>query len=263
MVLAGWKSAGKLALGAACGLLLAGAAQAEEVRVMISGGFGAAYRELVPGFEKQSGDHVDTAVGPSMGTTVNAIPVRIARGEPVDVVIMVGSAVDGLIRDGKVVPGSKVDLVRSEIGVAVRAGAPKPDISTPEAFKQALLHAKSIAYSDSASGVYVQDELLDKLGIKDQVKDRARMIPAEPVAAVVARGDAELGLQQVSELLPIPGAELVGPIPASLQKVTVFSAAIAAGSKQPKEAEALIRYLASPAAYPAIERSGLQPFAAK
>ena len=126
--------------------------------------------------------------------------------------IMVGDALGEMIEQGKAVRTSRVDLVRSPIGMAVRAGASKPDIRTPDALKQALLNAKSVAYSDSASGVYVGTELFKRLGIAADMKDKAKMIPAEPVASVVARGDAELGFQQISELLPIAGADLVGPL---------------------------------------------------
>jgi molybdate transport system substrate-binding protein len=251
-------------LGAVAALALSVAvAQAAEVKVMISGGLSAAYKELVPQFERATGTTVVTAYGPSMGTTENAIPVRLARGENADVLIMVGDALGKMIDDGKAVAGTRVDIVRSPIGMVVRAGAPKPDISTPEALKQTLLNAKSIAYSDSASGVYVGTELFEKLGIADQVKGKAKMIPAEPVAAGVARGESELGFQQISELLPIPGADLVGQLPASLQKITVFSAGIATGSKQPEAGKALIAFLASAKAAPVLKKTGLDPFVEK
>jgi molybdate transport system substrate-binding protein len=250
-----------LALGFLTLPLLATAADAAEIKVMISGGLTAAYRELVPQFEAATGNTVTTVFGPSMGTTQNAIPVRLARGEPVDVLIMVGSALGELKTRGKVMPESRVDLVHSPIGMVVRAGAAKPDIGTPEALKRALLAAKSIAYSDSASGVYVGGELFRRLGIADEVKDKARMIPAEPVAAVVARGEAEIGFQQISELLPVPGADLVGPLPPELQKATVFAAGIATNAKEPDAGRALIAFLASPTAAPVLTKSGLQPIA--
>jgi len=239
-------------------LQVAGAA---EVRVMISGGLSTAYKELVPQFERATGNTVLTVYGPSMGNTENAIPVRLSRDEPADVLIMVGDALGVMIEQGKAVATSRVDLVRSPIGVAVKAGAPKPDIRTPDALKQALLSAKSVAYSDSASGVYVGTELFKHLGIADEMKDKARMIPAEPVAAVVARGEAELGFQQISELLPIPGADLVGPLPAEVQKITVFSAGLTAKAAQPDAGKALIAFLASPAAATAMRKAGLDPFA--
>src|ERR1700692_4869228 len=147
-----------LALGLAGALLLTGPAGAAEVRVMISGGLTAAYQALVPEFEKATGNKVLTAFGPSMGTTVNAIPVRLESGEPAAVLIMVGYALRGLIKNVKVFADSRVDLVKSPIGVAVKAGAPKPDISSADSLKRTLLAAKTIAYSDSASGVYVSTE---------------------------------------------------------------------------------------------------------
>ncbi|HLI99641.1 MAG TPA: substrate-binding domain-containing protein [Bradyrhizobium sp.] len=247
------------ALGIAALLWLVGSAQAAEVRVMISGGLSAAYNALVPEFEKTTGHKVITAYGPSMGTTANAIPVRLDRGEPADVLILVGYALGDLIKQGKVMPNSRVDLVNSKIGVAVKAGAPKPDISSAEAVKRALLAAKSVAYSDSASGVYVSTEMFEKLGIADAMKDKARKIPATPVAEIVARGEAELGFQQISELKPVGGIDIIGPLPDALQKVTVFSAGIASVSKEPEAGKALIKFLSSPAARETIVNSGLEP----
>jgi molybdate transport system substrate-binding protein len=250
------------ALGVASILWLTVAAGAAEVRVMISGGLSAAYNALVPEFERATGHKVITAYGPSMGTTANAIPVRLERGEPADVLILVGYALGDLIKQGKVVPGSRVDLVKSKIGVAVKSGAPKPDISSPDALKRALLAAKSVAYSDSASGVYISTEMFGKLGIANEMKDKARKIPATPVAEIVAHGDAEIGFQQISELKPVAGIDIVGPLPDELQRVTVFSAGIASVSKEPEAGRALIKFLASPTASAAIIQSGLEPIAA-
>jgi molybdate transport system substrate-binding protein len=251
-----------LVLGFAAALLLTGAANAAEVRVMISGGLTAAYKELVPEFERVTGNRVLTAYGPSMGTTINAIPIRLERGEPADVLIMVGYALGDLIKQGKVVADSRVDLTKSLIGVVVKSGAPKLDISSADALKRALLAAKSIAYSDSASGVYVSTEMFQRLGIADAVKDKARKIPAEPVAGVVARGDAEIGFQQISELRPVAGVDIVGPLPSELQTVTIFSAGIASVSREPEAGRALIKFLASPAASAAIIKSGMEPIPA-
>jgi molybdate transport system substrate-binding protein len=246
-------------IGAIGALLLAGSANAAEVRVMISGGLTAAYKELVPEFERLTGNKVLTAYGPSMGTTVNAIPVRLERGEPADVLIMVGYALGDLVKQGKVIADSRVDLVKSPIGIAVKSGAPKPDISSADAVKRALLAAKSIAYSDSASGVYVSTEMFEKLGVAEAMKDKARKIPATPVGEIVAHGDAEIGLQQISELKPVEGIDIVGPLPDDLQKITVFSAGIATVSREPDAGKALIKFLASPAASAVIVRSGLEP----
>jgi molybdate transport system substrate-binding protein len=249
----------ELALGIAALLWLVGAAQAAEIRVMISGGLSAAYNALVPEFERASGHKVSTAYGPSMGTTQNAIPVRLERGEPADVLILVGYALGELMKQGKVVPGSRVDLVNSKIGVAVKAGAPKPDISSADALKRALLAAQSVAYSDSASGVYISREMFGKLGISEEMKDKAKKIPATPVAEIVARGEAEIGFQQISELKPVAGIDIVGPLPDTLQKVTVFSAGIASVSKEPEAGKALINFLVSLAARDTIIKSGLEP----
>ena len=144
----------------------------------------------------------------------------------------------------------------------MRAGAPKPDISSVEAFKKTLANATSIAYSDSASGVYVSTEMFQKLGIADEMKDKARKIPATPVGEIVAHGDAELGFQQISELKPVSGIDIVGQLPPELQKITVFSAGIASVSKEPEAGRALIKFLTSPAAAPVIIKSGMEPIPA-
>jgi molybdate transport system substrate-binding protein len=246
-----------IVIGTACIPSTAG-----EVKVMISGGFSEAFRELVPQFEQASGNKVTTIRGPSMGETPQAIPNRLKRGEDADVLIMAGESLEKLAADGAVVPASRTTLAKSPIGMAVRAGAAKPDISSVEALKQTLLNAKSVAYSDSASGVYIKNELFPRLGIVMQMKDKSRGIPAEPVGAVVARGEAELGFQQISELLPIPGITLVGKIPAETQKITLFSAGVASRSKNPEGAAALITFLSSPNAGATIEKSGLEPVAA-
>lgn len=250
-----------LALGLFSAILLTGAATAAEVRVMISGGMTAAYKALVPEFERTTGHKVLTAYGPSMGTTTNAIPVRLERGEPADVLIMVGYALTDLVKKGKVAADSTVELVRSPIGVAVKSGAPKPDISSADAVKRALLAAKTIAYSDSASGVYVSTEMFAKLGITEAMKDKARKIPATPVGEIVAHGDAELGFQQISELKPVEGIEIIGPLPPELQQITIFSAGIASVSKEPEAGKALIKFLASPTARAELIKSGMDPIA--
>jgi molybdate transport system substrate-binding protein len=236
-------------------------AVADDIKVMISGGFSEAYRELVPRFEQATGNKVITIRGPSMGETPQAIPNRLKRGEDADVLIMAGEALDKLSADGAVVPASRTPLAKSLIGMAVRVGAAKPDISSVEALKQTLLNAKSVAYSDSASGVYINNELFARLGIVTQMQDKAKGIPAEPVGAVVARGEAELGFQQVSELLPVPGITLVGKIPAEVQKITLFSAGVASRAKSPAGAAALIKFLSSVESAPTIEKSGLEPVA--
>ena len=251
-----------LALGIIATLWLACAADAAEIRVMISGGLTAAFNTLVPEYERQTGNKVLVAYGPSMGTTVNAIPVRLERGEPADVLIMVGYALGDLISKGKVIADSRVDLVKSPIGVAVKAGAARPDISSAETLRRALLATKSVAYSDSASGVYVSTEMFKKLGIEEEMKAKAKMIPATPVGEIVARGEAEIGFQQISELKPVAGIDIVGPVPDDLQKITIFSAGIATVSKEPEAGKTLIQFLGSAAARDTIVGSGLDPIPA-
>ncbi|WP_288450044.1 substrate-binding domain-containing protein, partial [uncultured Pseudomonas sp.] len=204
-----------LALGA---LLLAStpllAAQpVTTLTVLSSGGIMGAIREVAPAYEKATGVKLDIAAAPSMGDTPQAIPQRLARNEPADVVLMVGSALDKLVANGQALKDSRVDLGQSFIAMAVRKGAPKPDISTMEAFKQSLESAQSVAYSDSASGVYLAHILFPRMQLSDAFKAKARMIPAEPVGEVVARGEAQLGFQQLSELKPVQGIDIVGLIP--------------------------------------------------
>jgi molybdate transport system substrate-binding protein len=243
-------------------LVSASVVQAQEVRVMTSGAFTEAFLNLVPAFERSTGAKVLVAFGASMGGAPDSIPSRLQRGEPVDVVILAAEALDALIGQGHVRAGSRVDLVRSSIGMAVRSGAPKPDISSVEALTRTLLEAKSIAYSASASGTYLSTQMFQRLGIADQMKGKARRIESERVGVVVARGDAEIGFQQVSELLPIAGIDYVGPLPAAVQRVTTFSAGVGSGSKAPAAARALIEFLTSPAAAPVIAKTGLEPVAA-
>lgn len=232
-------------------------AQAQEIRVMTSGGFTAAYKILGPKFAASTGNSLDTALGPSMGKAPQAIPNRLSRGEKADVVIMVGYALDDLIKQGKIDPASRVELADSRIGLVVREGAPKPDISSVEGLKKTLLAAKSVAYSDSASGVYIEDQLFKRLGIEDQLKPKSTMIPKVPVGSVVATGDYQLGFQQVSELLPVPGVSFVAKIPESVQSVTRFAAGIPVGAQHPTEAKAQLKYLASSAAQADVKATGL------
>ncbi|WDR35000.1 substrate-binding domain-containing protein [Pseudomonas serboccidentalis] len=232
-------------------------AHAEQLNVMTSGGFTAAYKILGPKFAAATGNTLDTQLGPSMGKAPEAIPNRLARGEHADVVIMVGYALDDLIKQGKVDPASRVELADSRIGLVVREGAPKPDISSVDGLKKTLLDAQSVAYSDSASGVYIEQQLFKKLGVEDQLKPKAKMVPKVPVGSVVATGDYQLGFQQVSELLPVPGVSFVGKIPESVQSVTRFAAGIPVVAQHPKEAKALLDYLAAPAAQADVQATGL------
>lgn len=243
-----------LALSAASSL-----AAAADIHVVSSGGFAAAYKALAPAFEKKTGNKLISGWGPSMGDTPQAIPKRLQRGEAIDVVIMVGDSLDKLVTEGKVSKADHKLLALSRIGLAVKAGAPKPDISSVDAFKRTLLTAHSIAYSDSASGVFLSTKLFKRLGIDQQMAVKARMIPAEPVGEVVARGESEVGLQQISELKAVKGIDIVGPIPESAQQITPYSAGVVVGSHHPEAAKQLLDFLASPEAEAAIKASGLDP----
>ena len=247
-------------------LMVPGSASAAEVHVMISAGFYQVYADLGPAFERASGHRLVTTRGPSMGDSPEAIPTRLARGETADVVILDGGSADELIKRGVVRAGSKVELALSQIGMVVRAGAAKPDIGSVEAFKRMLLAVKSIGYSDSGSGTYLSTILFAKLGVADQVAGKSRKVrgppSGEPVAAVVARGEVEIGFQQVSELIHVAGVTFVGAIPAELQPGFIFSGAITSAAKQPDAAAALLRFLASPEVASTIVKAGLTPPAA-
>jgi len=252
-----------LATLGAVALLVSGSAFAAEVHVMISAGFYGVYAELGPAFERASGHRLITSRGPSMGDSPEAIPTRLARGETADVVILDGGSADELAKRGLVRAGTKVDLARSQIGMVVRAGVAKPNIGSVEAFRRMLLAVKSIGYSDSASGTYLSTTLFAKLGVADQVAGKSRKVrgppSGEPVAAVVARGELEIGFQQVSELIDIPGVTFVGAIPSELQPGFSFAGAITAAAQQPDAARALLRFLASPQAASTILKAGLTP----
>ncbi|HEY7319811.1 MAG TPA: substrate-binding domain-containing protein [Candidatus Binatia bacterium] len=234
-------------------------AKTNELRVMTSGAFTAAYLELIPRLELLIKKKLVTAAT-SIGTGENSIPNRLRRGEPVDVVIVADAVLLGFIKDGLVMAESYTPVARSAIGMAVRAGAPKPDISTVDALKRTLLQAKSIAYSASVSGDYLSTELLQRLGIAEQVLSKCRRVEGgERVGAVIARGEAEIGFQQMSELLPVPGIDHITPLPPEVQKVSVFSTGVASSTTDSDAAHALVRFLASPEAASAIANSGLEP----
>jgi molybdate transport system substrate-binding protein len=240
-------------------LLMSTSVRAAEVKVMVSGGFQAAMKVLAPEFERMTGDKVTLIFGPGIGAGPDTIPNRLKRGESADLFVMVGFALDGLIKEGKAVPDSRVDLAESPIGAAVRAGTEKPDISTVEKFKHAMLSVKSFGYSDAASGIYVSTALFRNLGIEKDVMPKGKLITTGFVGDAVARGDVELGFQQMSELLPIKGIDIVGPLPPEIQKITLYSGAIAAGAKEPEEAKKLLKFLTSAQALPVIKNSGLDP----
>ena len=248
-------------------LLMSEAASAADVRVMISAGFYRVYSELGPAFERASGHRLVTTRGPSMGDSPEAIPTRLARGEVADAVIMDGGATDELGKRGLLRIDSKIVFARSLIGMVVRAGAAKPDISSIEALRSTLLAARSIAYSDSGSGTYLSTTLFPSLGIADQIAGKTRKVrgppSGEPVAAVVARGEAEIGFQQVAELIDVPGITFVGTIPAEVQPPTFFSGTLTNKAQQAEAAIALLRFLSSAEAAPVIAKAGLIPITAR
>ena len=228
---------------------------------MTSGGLAAAYDRLAPRFEEQTGIRLVTAYGASGGGAPDSIPARLERGERFDVLIMSQAGLNELTAQGRVLPDTREDLASSSIGMAVREGAPLPDISTPEAFVETLLAAESIGYSASVSGTYVSKELFPRLGLAEQLAPKSRRIESERVAAVVARGEIEIGFQQVSEILSIEGAAYAGPIPAEYQRVTTFSAGIAADAGNPDGGQRLIDFLSSAEAAVTIAETGLEPAA--
>lgn len=232
---------------------------ASELRVMTSGAFTAAHLELIPEVERLTGKKVVT-VTTSIGTGDISIPNRLKRGEVADLVIVADTMLKQFIADGYVFGDSLRPVARSMIGLAVRAGAPKPDASTAEALKRTLLAAKSIGYSASVSGQYLTTEVYPRLGIANECLPKSRLVGGgERVGAVVARGELELGFQQISELLPVKGIDHITPLPPELQKVTSFAAGIGKNSPDPETARRVIAFLASPAAAAAIRRSGLEP----
>jgi molybdate transport system substrate-binding protein len=246
-------------------LVMVETASAADVHVMISAGFYHVYSELGPAFERASGHHLVTTRGPSMGDSPESIPTRLARGEAADVVILDGGAADALAKRGLLRTDSKIELARSLIGMVVPAGAAKPDISSVEALRSTLLAARSIAYSDSGSGTYLSTTLFPRLGVADQIAGKSRKVrgppSGEPVAAVVARGEAEIGFQQVAELIHVPGITLVGTIPTAVQPPIFFAGMLTPAARQPEAASALLGFLGSREAASVILQAGLTPLA--
>ena len=234
-------------------------ATATEFRVMTSGAFTAAHLALIPQLELLTKKKVVTA-STSIGTGASSIPNRLKGGEVVDIVIVAEGVLRQFIEDGLVLAEGHAILARSSIAMAVRAGAPRPDISTVDALRSTLLQAGSIGYSASESGKYLTTELLQRLGIADQVLGKCRLVGGgERVGAVVARGELEIGFQQLSELLPVQGIAHITPLPPEVQKVSSFAAGVAASSSDKALARAAIEFLASPEAARAITNSGLEP----
>jgi molybdate transport system substrate-binding protein len=230
-------------------------ADAAELKLQVSNALKTTMEELAPQFEKASGHKLVIEFGAAA-----EIKTAIQKGAAVDVAILTSAATDDLIKEGKLAAAGRADIARAGAGVAARKGVAKPDISTTEAFKHAMLEAKSIAYvAAGATAPYILS-VFDRLGIADQVKPKLKPQPtSNPAAKAVANGEAELGITQISEILPYTGAELVGPMPPELQLYTVFPATIAANTKEADAAKALIKFLTAPAAIAVLKAKGLSP----
>jgi molybdate transport system substrate-binding protein len=244
----------KLIITAITSLILAGTVQAADIKLLASTAIKAAYLELLPQFEKATGHKVTAA-----WSSTPDIQKRIAAGEAADLVILGNSGTEELIKQGKLATNSRTNFAKSGIAVVVRTGAPKPDISSSEAVKKSVLAAKSVAHSAGASGLYLVS-MFEKLGISEQVKSKlATVKPGEPVGEVVARGDAEIGFHQLSELIPVKGIQILGPLPADIQYITVYSGGIHSATKDAEAAMALAKFLTGPSAAPVIKKHGLEP----
>jgi molybdate transport system substrate-binding protein len=239
----------------AAGLLAgAAAAQAAEIRVMAANAIKEPYLEIVASFERASGHKVTTSWG---GT--ESITKRVGDGEVTDVVIIAAPNIDKLIAVGRLAKGSRTDIARSGVGIAVRSGLPRPDVSSPDAVKAAVLAANSVAYSSGPSGFYLAD-LFAKMGIAEQIRHKVKQPPSgAQVGELVARGEADLGFQQISELLHVKGIEYLGPLPAEIQSMTIWSAALHAEAGSSEPARQLLKALTAPEAGPAIRKAGMEP----
>ena len=243
-----------LAIFALAAIMATGPAVAADIKVLASPGVREAYNELIPQFEKASGHHVIT----TWDGVVN-VTKRVAEGESADIVILPAAQIDELTRKGKLVAGSRIDVAKSGVGVAIKAGAPKPRLRNGDDLKEAVLKAKKIAFSTGPSGVYVQ-RLMQQWGIWDTVKDRT-VIPSvdTPVGIAIAQGDADIGFQQVSELIHIKGIAFLGPLPADVQETTVFAAGMHKDVTTPAAARAFMLFLGAPAAANAFRKAGMEP----
>jgi molybdate transport system substrate-binding protein len=244
----------KIIISLASAMLMTGMASAAEIKVLSTQATEESYKELVPQFEKASGHKVTTVFTGTLDANK-----RLAAGETYDVLIMSSTSIDEHLKDGKVAPGSRVDLAKSGVALAVKAGAPKPNIKTVEALKKTILDAKSIGYSTGPSGVYIIS-LFEKLGVADQVKGKLKQTPTGVfVGSIIASGEVEIGFQQVSELSQFKGVDYVGPLPAEVQRYTTFSSGIIAGTKQTDAAKALQKFISSPKAASAYKKRGMEP----
>jgi len=234
--------------------LLAGPVQAAEITVLGGMGVVSGLHDLAPAFEKMTGHKVIVRF-----VQTADINQKINSGAPADIAALQPQQVDAFIKDGKMVAGTKTNFVQAGVGVAVKTGARRPDISTVEAFKTAMLKAKSIGYSRGGSGL-ISAQVMEKLGIADQLKAKTKFIDGIPVAEVVAKGEVELGLQQINVILPVKGADYIGPLPKELQETVKFSAGVLTTSKQPEVAKAFLRFIASAEAAPLLRKSGMEPW---
>jgi molybdate transport system substrate-binding protein len=237
----------------ACMLSLGGSALAAEITILANQGAVSAVRDLAAAYGSTTGNKVTVSFEAG-----NAMNEKINSDAPADLVSMVLDQFDDLIKRGKVVPGSVVEFARAGNGVAVKAGAPKLDISTPEAFKQAMLNAKSIGYTNAGTGPF-NTKLFQQLGIYDQLKDRIKLIEGRPVAAAVAAGDIEVGIQQTNVIQPFPGTDYAGPIPAELIEYGHFGVGVLTVSKDPDGARALIKFMTAPENASLIRKSAMEP----
>ncbi|MFZ4809122.1 MAG: molybdate ABC transporter substrate-binding protein [Hyphomicrobiaceae bacterium] len=236
-------------------LSLVPAATAAEIRVLTAGAMRAVIAAEVPAFEKKTGHTVVL-----QNDTAGGLAKRIAAGEAFDLAVITPRVVDDLIATGKIVAGSRLDLARVGVGVAVKEGAAKPDIATVDAFKRTLLAAKTVGYIDpksgGSSGIYF-DKLIEKMGIADDIRAKARLQSGGYVAELVAKGEAEIAIHQISEIIPVKGVVLVGPLPAEVQSYTVYAAGIGAAARDAAAAKALIAHLAAADATPALAARGM------
>lgn len=247
-----------------CTGLLSNTAQAADIHVLATGALSAAFKQLGPDFEKNSGHHLIVSWGPSYGRSPDALPMRIKAGEAMDACFMIKAAMTDQISQGNLLAGTAVDLAESRVGVAVRAGLPRPDVASVDSLRATLLAAKSVAFSEGASGTYIVGTLFPKLGIAEAMKAKSVPISGrELVGTAIERGDADVGLQQISELRAIPGIQYIGPLPEAVQKVSVISAAIGKDARERKAAEALLAYLKTPEAAATFLKTGLDPIGAK
>ena len=237
-----------------------GATSAKRLVVLVSGAFHAAYDDVLGDFKQQNGLEVCSELSPSMGDSDKSVESRLSRGEDADVLIMAGHGMDEITQRQMILEGSRVELARAPAGLAMKKGAPKPDISTADKLRDVLLSASSVGYSISASGQYISGELFDKLGIKDKMQGKAHQVKdLIPVAETVAKGKNQYGFQAVSEIMPVEGAELVGRLPNEVEFITPVSAAVARNSRNPESSKALLTFLTRPEMAEVLKRHGLEP----